>query len=141
MNNPLTTKLLHYAMDHHILVKVIPGSSTLPCVAILEANLIVINANYQNSKQIPFQIAHEIAHFCLEKDTTLYRASACTFRTWAEKDANQLALEIILPFYLELTNYSINSVYPVMRQLALPEHLTENVQAILQQELSDILPS
>lgn len=140
MNNPLTTKLLNYALDHKIGFRIIPGSPTLPCVALLEANLIAINSNYQNTKQIPFQIAHEIAHFCLEKDTTLYRGSS-TFHTWAEKDANQLALEIILPFYLELTNYSVNSVYPLMRQLALPEYLTDNVTAILKQELSGVLLS
>lgn len=136
--NYLFNMLINYALDHGIGLKMEPSSKTLQCVSIPPANTIYVNTNYMNSNQLPFQLAHEIGHLVTEKDTTLYKKDNKVFRLKAERNANVKGLKIIIPMFLSLTEYSVNSIYPLMDQLQIPNKLCNEVSDVMCDELKKL---
>lgn len=68
------------------------------CHSIPEHRLVVINANYEDSQQLPFQFAHEIGHI-INGDTDKSKFSFS--KVHREGMANLFAIRLLVPWYYE----------------------------------------
>ncbi|QER67607.1 ImmA/IrrE family metallo-endopeptidase [Paucilactobacillus nenjiangensis] len=96
--NKVITYLLNLAMENMIGIDLAPLSPETPSMAIADENRIIINMNWHNQKELPFQIAHEIAHILNHDDGVLY------FTTYASKSkyevhANLTAVDLLIDYY------------------------------------------
>lgn len=130
MINDFITKLLNYALDHGIGFQLTKLKKNMPSFAIQKHKFIIINVNWENSSESPFQIDHEIGHVLNEDDMNLYNSKVKNYRFAYEHNANRKALKILLPMYLYYIEYSVNNVYIILNQLCIPTNLADDVRKI-----------
>ncbi|WP_169922441.1 ImmA/IrrE family metallo-endopeptidase [Lactobacillus terrae] len=92
--------LFNYAYDHKISIistYLLPEEEN--CSSYPSKNMIIINMNLKNKKQLPFQIAHEIGHVLNNHDSMapLYFTNS---KNKIEFDANKTAIQILADFYI-----------------------------------------
>lgn len=120
-------KLMQYAYDHDINV-ILTGSlgSHTPSASRPDSNTIVVNTNWHEKKEIPFQMAHELGHVINHDEGILYYSSFSNKSSY-ERAANMTGLDILIPIYIDITGYSYNNVFPFMNQFGIPYRLQDDV--------------
>ena len=81
---------------------------TVPSAADCEERKILINGNWHNQKELPFVIAHEIAHV-LNKDMGVLYFTSSSSKSQIESNANAGAVKILVDYCdkLGLEHYNI----------------------------------
>lgn len=104
--NDLKIYLINYALQHDIGViitdKLKPYTTSQ---ADISTRQIIINENWHRPSEVPFMIAHEIAHI-LNEDVGIVYYSSFANKTKVEHSANIKAIEILLD-YCELQDLTL----------------------------------
>lgn len=133
--NDIVSDLYTLALKNNIEVKTtdeLSPQTTATCDT--ETRRIVINLKYWNKKQIPLQIAHEISHI-LNGDhsrTVLYFTPS---KNKIESSANETAISILAPYYLNDRPDDYVNVNEFMEMFAVPEHLRYVVTEVLESKI------
>lgn len=97
-DDELEQSLLNYAFDHKMKYKLTTELTPYaPSFTEMQTGTIVINMNWHDSAEIPFQIAHETAHV-LNGDKPLYFPTEVS-KSKIEIKANIRGIEILMPYY------------------------------------------
>lgn len=123
---------MKYAFDHKIgytlTRKVSPHA---PSFSKPEKRRMIINMGWYNHAEIPFTIAHEIAHIENGDSGELYYSPG-SFKHKYEREANLRALDIIMPIYLRVNDGIIPSNYQtIVEQLEIPQFMANDVRVQL----------
>ncbi|WP_353486100.1 ImmA/IrrE family metallo-endopeptidase [Apilactobacillus xinyiensis] len=132
--NDLITKLLNYAFDSGIGFQVMELKEDMLPFSIPNKKFIIINSNWKNKNEVPFQIAHEIAHVINEDESCLYQNNS--YKLKFEHAADVKALEILIPIYIGYSHYNTDNIYPLMEQLRIPNRLINEAKNITKKCLS-----
>ncbi|TPR19956.1 ImmA/IrrE family metallo-endopeptidase [Apilactobacillus timberlakei] len=130
MINDLIKCMLNYAFNNNIGFELVNLEPDMQSFTIKSSNLIIINLNWHNRKELPFQIAHEISHIMNNDNLILYKAKSCKYKLSYEHNADLMALNILIPVYLDQVEYTTNNIYPLMEQLAIPKVLINESKEI-----------
>ena len=126
MNNVITY-LFNLAFDTGIsFIWTDKLKSNTPSCAIPEMNKIIINSSWHNQNELPFQIAHEIAHVLNRDEGVLYYSSYSS-HSKTEANANNKAIDILLKYVDETSELSGN-YSAFMEVYGIPYLLEENVK-------------
>lgn len=101
-----------------------------PPSASTKYNKIAMNENWHNQEEIPFQLAHELAHIINHDDCEMafYHASYSS-QERIEREANIGAIKLLLPIFNDM-GYSNNPV-TFMQVFHVPNYLFDNVTKIM----------
>lgn len=124
----LITYLLNFAMSHGIGFETMPDApSDWASIAVPEYRKIMLNFNWENKREIPFQIAHEISHLLNKDNNVLYHASYCESAKH-EAGANLSAIDILIGYYQ--ANYGYDYITPelFMKQFGIPNKYEYQVE-------------
>ncbi|WP_341780456.1 ImmA/IrrE family metallo-endopeptidase [Levilactobacillus sp. HBUAS70063] len=125
----IITKLMQYAYDHGITCVLSSDlSNYTPSSSRPDNRIVLINMNWHDQKEIPFQFAHELGHVMNEDEGILYYSSFSN-KSKYERGANMTALDILIPIYLSATGYTVDNVFPFMKQFSIPASLSDDVIA------------
>lgn len=104
---------------------------TPPCAS-ATYNKIVMNKNWHNQNEIPFQLAHEIAHILNhdECDLAFYHATFSS-KEMIEREANLGAIKLLLPIYRDM-ECEMNPV-TFMKIFSIPGYLFDNVAKMMKE--------
>lgn len=130
MFDDLLEDLSNYAFEHGIGVEIIRASSSTPSICLKNKRLIVLNVNV-NTNNLPFIFAHEIAHIINDDCMDVYNNGLPYYKRRCEHRADVKALDILLPIYLNQTDYIPESINPIINQLCIPKALVEDAQMIV----------
>lgn len=128
MINSIMTSLMNVAFDNGYSV-ILESRFTpyTPSAANPFTKTIVINDNWHNPRQLPFQLAHELGHL-LNKDEN----SACLYfsptKSGIEGNANRTAIRLLLPYYLDNNESEHVSSVEFMESLGMSQYLEDMVQ-------------
>lgn len=123
----MVTKLMQYAYDHAITcVLTSKLDSHTPSSSRPDNHIVLINMNWHNANEIPFQFAHELGHVVNADEGILYYSSFSN-KSKYERAANMTGLDILIPIYLSITGYTANNVTPFMEQFGIPNYLEADV--------------
>lgn len=119
--------LMKYAFKHQIgfVLTQNLGDHT-PSASKPKNRMIIVNMNWYNKKEIPFQMAHELGHVINQDEGILYYSSFAN-KSKYERTANMTGLDILVPIYLDITGYSLDNVSPFMEQFDIPSDLGDDV--------------
>ncbi|GAW64248.1 hypothetical protein FC65_GL001047 [Ligilactobacillus acidipiscis DSM 15836] len=125
--NEVITYLLNFAFDHGFeIVWTNQLKSSAPSCAIPKNNKIIINGQWKNKDELPFQIAHEIGHM-LNKDEGVLYYSSYSSHSKIEADADNRAIDLLIDYCVsngkETENYS-----DFMYYYSVPLRLEENAK-------------
>lgn len=129
MNN-ITTQLINFALDHHIGVTFAPLKPTTTPKSDSDTQLIIMNSNWPNKREISFQLGHEIGHL-LNGDEGVYYYATTRSKQICEGDANRTALHIIIPMYFEDIDPDQANVHQFMTDLQIPMWLEHEATEII----------
>lgn len=131
MNNEIFNQLLNLALDNKIGVIITKRlDRDTPSFVDVRNRQIVVNSNYKNKRQLPFQLAHEIAHV-FNNDIAFEQIYFSIARYGIELEASKVAIQIIAPFYLtDKEDDQINYV-DFMHEFCIPHHLENIVKETL----------
>lgn len=118
--NDLTDYLLKLAKSQNIEWEFTKQYSNFVPRAIPDERLIIINSNWRNKNEIPFQIGHEIGH--LVHNDTLTRCESPTAHYPNELSADKYSLKQIFK-YNTLQNEIILEPYQFISSYGIPERL------------------
>lgn len=97
-----------------------------PSCANPKKNKIIINMNWHDKNELPFQIAHEIGHMLNGDEGILYYSSYSS-RSKIERSADDKAIDLLFSYCLDMdkvtTNYS-----DFMEYYGIPNYLEQNVR-------------
>ncbi|WP_129045044.1 ImmA/IrrE family metallo-endopeptidase [Companilactobacillus metriopterae] len=126
MNNILN-KLITFALLNNIeIISTDELSTDSPSGANVDKKIIVLNMNWHENNQIPFQLAHEIGHIlCEDKGSQVLYFTPT--KTKMESGANKKAIDLLLPFYMEDKEIDEISSVEFMQQFGIPEELNDLV--------------
>lgn len=134
MNNYIIEQLVHIAKEIGIRIEWSNlFDSHTPSGASTKHSSIVINTNWHNPEELPFQLAHEIAHIINHDDCDLvfYHASFSS-KEKIEREANIGAIKLLLPIFKEM-GYENNPV-KFMQVFHVPNYLFDNVIKIMKKD-------
>lgn len=98
--NEYLTQVFRYAWDHKIGIECSDlFSPNTPCGSNPAHRLIVINTNFHDQQQLPYQAAHEVSHVLNQDDGCLYLFTYS--KTSIEGAANKRAIDILVPIFFE----------------------------------------
>lgn len=130
MNNELVQYLLNYAYDHGIGYKIEAVDPDWIPVYIPWKNLIIINSNWRDPKQIALQVAHEIGH-ALNDDSEFEYQACFSATSKVERAATRRGLEIIIKHvYDDSELYDVN-YRQFMDVLSVPGHYEGDVKSLI----------
>ena len=91
---------------------------------------IAMNRNWHNSEEIPFQLAHELAHIINHDDCEMafYHASYSS-QERIEREANIGAIKLLLPIFNDM-GYENNPV-KFIQVFHIPNYLFDNITKIM----------
>lgn len=123
----IIVNLMKYAYDHKITVILTNHfDGHTPSASRPDTKTIVVNTNWHEEKEIPFQMAHELGHVVNGDEGTLYYSSFSN-KSKYERAANMTGLDILIPIYVDATGYTFNNVSPFMEQFGIPNYLLNAV--------------
>lgn len=127
--NPLPI-LEKIANDLGIQIGWLPLDKYTPPCASATYNKIVMNTNWHNQNEIPFQLAHEIAHIQNHDDCEMafYHASYSS-QERIEREANNGAIKLLLPIFKDM-GYGNNPI-KFMQLFHVPNYLFDNVVKVM----------
>ncbi|MFT8747233.1 ImmA/IrrE family metallo-endopeptidase [Liquorilactobacillus nagelii] len=104
-------------------------SATAPSIACAKQKIIIMNQNWTRPHELIFQLAHELAHLLLNDptDQILYHTSASQLIS-IEYQTNQLAIRLLIPFYLNETAKSVINSQFFIQSFGLPQHCSKLVE-------------
>lgn len=125
MINDIMASLMNTAMDRGYGVIVENKfSKQTPSAVNPQTKIIVVNGNWHDQDQLPFQLAHEIGHLINKDDSNCLYFSPS--KHGIEGRANRQAIKLLLPYYTdERPLEDFNSV-DFMKAFKIPQYL-ENV--------------
>lgn len=99
-----------------------------PPAASPKFNSIVMNTNWYKKSEIPFQLAHELAHI-INKDPDNVAFYHATFKgkSYYELAANEKAISILVSIYFRDTEKNKAFVFDFMENLCIPAYLEKKV--------------
>lgn len=129
--NPLLI-LEKKASDLGVKIGWLPLDEYTPPCASATYNKIVMNKNWHNQNEIPFQLAHEIAHILNhdECDLAFYHATFSS-KEMIEREANLGAIKLLLPIYRDM-ECEMNPV-TFMKIFSIPGYLFDNVAKMMKE--------
>lgn len=121
--------LLHLAMDHDIDVQWAGVlSKYTPPACRIDTKIVCMDSNWHRPKEIPFQLAHELAHIiCGAPEDICFYNSSFTGKSSVEYKANVGAVKFLVPYYCAETEKENVNVYDFEKQYLIPEYLTNVV--------------
>ncbi|WP_203664766.1 ImmA/IrrE family metallo-endopeptidase [Lacticaseibacillus sp. 53-4] len=94
----MLSRVVNWGMDHGVSWQWLDLKPWTKPRADSESKSYVLNRNWPNKREIPFQAAHEIKHI-LNGDDGVYYYSTDRSQQIFEGDANRGALKILVPIY------------------------------------------
>ncbi|KRN77934.1 ImmA/IrrE family metallo-endopeptidase [Ligilactobacillus acidipiscis] len=130
MNNDAFDYLLNYAWDKKIgyeLTRELTPDS--PSTAYPEEKLVIINMNWPNEKELPFQLAHEITHVTNGDDTQskLYYHTTYKGKYGVEYKANIGGIELLVPYHFAEIEPESADIDQFIDAYAIPQYLRDYV--------------
>lgn len=121
-NNDYLNDVLNYGMDHGIGFKTSREfSKYTPSGSDPSHKQIVINTNWHDPAQLPYQAAHEIAHVLHEDPGVLYFVP--TAKSGCEADANRGAIDILVPMYFADVEPEDANVNDFLQAFSIPAYM------------------
>lgn len=119
-------KVLEYATDHEVAYNLCEDFSPYtPSGSNPKTRKIVINMNWHLPQQLPYVASHEISHVEHEDSGILYFHTMS--KTPIEAEANQGAIDILVPMYFESVNVETANAYTFMKEFAVPPFMEDYV--------------
>ncbi|CAJ1187225.1 hypothetical protein CPR19092_LGOLGGFK_01047 [Companilactobacillus paralimentarius] len=134
-NNEIKPYLMNIALDNNISVVFFDTLDPYtPPATDIEARCIAMNSRWHNKSEIPFQLAHELGHILSGQQSTkiLYFTP---YKYGMELEANEYAISLLLPMYLEDKNKEDINVHRFMDTFSIPYHLED----VVIQEINSVL--
>lgn len=130
--NEYLTAVLNVAFNHNISYEIFNnlGKKT-PSTALPKVRRIAINANWGDSNQLPFIVAHEIAHVINDDDGYLSFHTNNAFKI--EASANKTAIKILLHEY-HRRNDAVPNYVKFMHDFEIPDDLEDCVKDSIMDE-------
>lgn len=100
--------------------------ATTPSCANPTKNKIIVNMNWHNQNELPFQLAHEIGHMLNGDEGILYYSSYSS-RSKIERNADNKAIDLLFSYCLNMDEVTIN-YNDFMKYYGIPNYLEENVR-------------
>lgn len=126
MNDDAVKYLLNFAMTNSIGFEIVPEMKPdSPSFAVADKRFMVINPNWYNKHELPFQIAHEIGHILNGDAGVLYYSSPAS-NIKIESDANITAIDLLIDYCKSIGIYHVD-VYRFMERFALPSNVKTTV--------------
>lgn len=100
-----------------------------PPAASTKYNCIVMNSNWHDKKEIPFQLAHEISHILNHDNCIAFYHASYSSKERMEREANLGAIQLLLPIFRDM-GYENNPV-TFMKAFNIPGYLLDNVIKIM----------
>lgn len=97
-----------------------------PSCANPKQNKIIINLNWHNQKELPFQVAHEIGHMLNGDEGILYYSSYSS-HSKIERSADDKAIDLLFSYCLDMGKVTIN-YSDFMEYYGIPNYLEQNVR-------------
>ncbi|KRK56932.1 ImmA/IrrE family metallo-endopeptidase [Fructilactobacillus fructivorans] len=122
----IINSLFNYALDNDIAVEYTDKlHQNTQSFADVRSRSIVINANWQPRKQLPFIIAHEISHImqCDQDDAILSFTTLLSPKY--EQKANVNAIKLLIPFYADNKEIDQINLEEFMELFAIPDSLRD----------------
>lgn len=126
--NDYIEKLLEYATKLKIGYELVYLSPVTPSASNARTRMIAINMNWHRKKELPFQIAHEIAHVLNGDDASILYFSTDVSHSKIEHSANSNALNILIPMYFDDCSFECVNVGKFMEDLIIPARMEEEVR-------------
>lgn len=129
-NDELINEILNYAFEHGVKSKLNSTfTPNMPSFTETKTGTIVINMNWRNPEQLPFQIAHETSHVLNgdKSDQPLYFPTAVS-KSKIEVAASSRAIEILMPYYCKERTEEYADPAQFLNIFKIPSHLYEIVQ-------------
>ena len=125
--NDYVEKLLDYAIQCKIGYGLIYLSPYTPSASNAKTRMIAINMNWHRKKELPFQIAHEIAHVLNGDDANILYFSTDVSHSKIEYGANSKAVDILIPMYFNECSSDCANIEKFMNDLVIPGRMQEEV--------------
>lgn len=126
----MLSSLTKIAQAHHIKLYF---SDDLPphigAFADQKSQSIVINNASANYGAICYKIAHELGHLLLNNQVTNYKLRQNQLKN--EQSAHQMALELVIPLYLNYLNPEMVNIDTIMHYFDLPNSLLTSVEQVV----------
>lgn len=135
MDNDVITYLMNIAFDNKIVINFFDNlDPNTPPGSDVETRRIAMNSRWHNKSEIPFQLAHELGHILSDQQSTkiLYFTP---YKYGMELEANEYAISLLLPMYLEDKNKEDINVHRFMDTFSIPYHLED----VVIQEINSVL--
>lgn len=116
--------VLNYAMDHQIGFQCTDVLSPItPCGSNPKRRMILINTNFHDKIQLPYQAAHEVGHVLNQDEGCLYMFSYS--KASAEGGANKRAIDILIPMYFADINQEDANVQRFLDAFHIPSKMSD----------------
>ena len=100
--------------------------STTPSCANPTKNKIIVNMNWHNQNELPFQLAHEIGHMLNGDEGVLYYSSYSS-HSKIERSADDTAIDLLFKYCLDTNDVTLNYI-DFMNYYGIPNYLEQNVR-------------
>lgn len=118
--------LLDYASSHSIGYKLTHDlPSSIPSCAFPETHEVLINMEWHNHEELPFQIAHELGHV-INGDTGIRYYESFPTRSTSEYKANVVGIQLLLR-YCKDNQIVVNNPIDFCERFGVPAHLETTV--------------
>lgn len=123
--------LCNYAFNHKIGYQLDPNKFTPnePSVSNGTLRFVIINMNWKDTNEIPFQFAHEISHV-LNGDVGVNKFPVKPTLLKEEHAADKGAMKILLE-YCDLNKIQISTAARFMETFGIPNHLYDLVSEVI----------
>lgn len=122
--NDFLNQVLNYAWDNKIGIQCSDlFCPNTPCGSNPSNRMIVINTNFHDQQQLPYQAAHEVAHILNQDDGCLYMFTYS--KTSMEGRANKRAIDILVPIFFEDIMPEQANVNDFLETFHIPSKMTD----------------
>lgn len=101
-------------------------SPEAPSIAVADERKIIINLNWPNKNELPFQIAHEISHILNHDDGVLYYTTYAS-QSKIEANANLTAIGLLATYYQDCFDFENINPVRFMQTFGIPLNLEYQV--------------
>ncbi len=126
--NEVIEELLNFAFDHKIGYSLASLSPYTPSASNAKSRMIIINTNWHNKKELPFQVAHEIGHVLNDEEDGILYFTTDVAHSKIEHDANSKAVDLLLPIYYKNCSIDCINFRNFMSDLEIPSRMESEVK-------------
>lgn len=113
-------------MNHIVVHSFALAPQTAPC-SYPATKRIALNANWENQREIPFQLAHEMGHIFCQHNNCAALYHSC-YKQVMELEADTTAVQLILPIYDQLLPTEQMNATDFIAYFGIPEYLKSMIQ-------------